>query len=131
MSDADPKEAMVALQEFAKVMEDVISELDTSIEHMQSLEQELGGEEAQVKKFGRYVSKEAVKNSKGGEFDKEKLSDLAANSEDLERSVEKVNGDLETEIAELKEMGEDLNELHEMSTVAEEALEVLKNHSSK
>ena len=130
MTNGDPKEAMVALQEFAKVMEDVISDLDNAIDHMQSLEHELGGEEAQVKKFGRYVSKEAIKNKNGGEFDQEKLSDLAANSEDLERAVEKVNGDLETEITELKELGEDLNELHEMSTVAEDALEILKNHSN-
>lgn len=129
MSDTSPKEAMVALQEFAEVMENVISDMDTAIGHMQNLESELGGEETQVKKFGQYVRKEAIKNKKGGEFNEEKLSEMASNSEDLERTIEKVNGDLETEVSELKEIAEELVELDEMAGVAEEALEVLKNYS--
>lgn len=124
-----PIEAMHALQEFAATIDNVVSDLDESIGHMQSLEHELGGEEAKVKKYAKYVKAEAVRNQQGEEFRKDELAEVAAKSEDLERTVEKVNGDLEHELSELTEIGNEMQELHEMAEVAEEALEVLKNYS--
>lgn len=131
MTELTPKQAIVALQDFAEAMENVVSDMDSAIRHLQNLESELGGEEASVKRFAGLAQKEAAKKMDGGEFDEERLSKIAAESSKIERSVRKVNQDIESEISELRSFSEELVKLDELSEVAEGALKELEQSSSQ
>lgn len=119
--------AMSFLIKFGKQVEEVAGEIDQAVNHLQSLEQELGGEGETVMNFVNEELLPVAKEYKQtGNLDHEEVVKLIQDEDSLERTVEKVNGDLEKEVNEIKKIGSEFGKLERMAEEAEKAIEKIE-----
>lgn len=112
------------LLEFTKAIESVEEEIETVIQHLQSIEGELQQEDQNLKGF---IRDELQPMIKGGNYSKQELAELINDEDAVERSIEKVNGDLENEISELKGFMSDIRKLEKEARKAEQSLEKIES----
>jgi uncharacterized coiled-coil DUF342 family protein len=115
------------LMEFSEKIQEISEDLQQVIQHLQTIEEELGGEGAEFDSFIKRELVPVVKEYKEtGNMKHEEIAQLVQDEESLERTIEKVNNGITTEISEIKSFGSELRSLENMSEDAEEALEKIE-----
>ncbi len=110
------------LVKFAGKMDDIDSEFRQVIEHLQTMDEELGGEAQEMSDFLQNELVPMSRKQAEGEVSKQDLARLVSDEESVRRSLEKVMNDLDTEIQELKNFLSDLTALEQKAQQADDAL---------
>jgi len=123
LKSAGPNECLRQITHFAKALNDVDQNLSTVIQHLQVLEQEIGGESNEVVNAIKTEIKPALS---GQNMSDRQRAEVIKDEESIKRSVDKLRQDLGTELSEIQAFMGNLENLAQESKRAEISLSRLE-----